>query len=541
MDAINLDINLCYNKGYTWTNYKEVYFIGYAWLNNQKISTAKELFNTISQVHNFLISNIKQLLTDINGAFSLIVYIQQEQLIYCDKTRFFPLFYHSSNNNTLCISDDINYIRNKYRINTIDFEAQLHFLAIGFTPASKTLFKNINQVRPGEAVFLKNNTIEKTQANRWAIAKQEFVKEPFKELKRQASLKINKAFEIHFELIKNMPVLLPLSGGFDSRLIAAKLKEHGFKDVLCFTFGRKTKEVEISRKVAQKLGYPWHYVEYNEQLLKNFNAPPYFPEFTEYAARGTSMFYLQEYPAVKYLYEHRIIDDSMIVIPGHTGDFCGGSNLVKSYPVNFKMNQLTNILFQKRFIHSKLNRDEKRIVKKQIGNYFAEKLFDGAIPYSLIEEWDHLERLPKYIFNAAHVFDYFNLKSIFPYWDKDLVKFFRTVPYEFRKYQLLNHQVLKETYFAKFNIDFSNDIQPSSRDISISVIKKKIRPYLPKYFKNKLLIKNDWVEYGSMTEILKKDIKPSELRENGNSYQNRILTWYIKKIMPGLEQTNPSS
>ena len=59
-------------------------------------------------------------------------------------------------------------------------------------------------------------------------------------------------------------LVLPLSGGLDSRLLAAWLTLHGALDrTVAFTYGRPgSREVEVSRSVAEAVGLEWHAVEY---------------------------------------------------------------------------------------------------------------------------------------------------------------------------------------------------------------------------------------------------------------------------------------
>jgi asparagine synthase (glutamine-hydrolysing) len=62
--------------------------------------------------------------------------------------------------------------------------------------------------------------------------------------------------------------VVPLSGGLDSRIIVAMLKRLGVEDVICFTYGKKgNREAEISRQVAEALGYRWYFVEYTKEKL----------------------------------------------------------------------------------------------------------------------------------------------------------------------------------------------------------------------------------------------------------------------------------
>ena len=53
-------------------------------------------------------------------------------------------------------------------------------------------------------------------------------------------------------------IIVPLSGGYDSRLVASLLKQANYQNILCFTYGKKSSpEVIISKKVANKIFFYW--------------------------------------------------------------------------------------------------------------------------------------------------------------------------------------------------------------------------------------------------------------------------------------------
>jgi asparagine synthase (glutamine-hydrolysing) len=70
-------------------------------------------------------------------------------------------------------------------------------------------------------------------------------------------------------------------------------------------------------------------VEYNREKIHNYLSDKTFAEYYPYASRATSMFFMQEYFAVKHLKENKLIPDDSVFIPGHSGDFLGGSQLNK--------------------------------------------------------------------------------------------------------------------------------------------------------------------------------------------------------------------
>lgn len=527
MKSIKAKINLTYNKGFQWDRFEHTFFIGYAWQNEKSIVSAKDLYGHLSKFSKT--ADLLENVASLNGVFSFVFQTNGQLFLYSDKSRFFPIFYNIDKEE-VNISDDFYRLKNE--IGYFEFEptAKAHFLAIGFTPGNKTLIKGIKQVKPAEMLSINTKDTQSHSLYKHAITSNDILQTPYSKLKERAKSSIDTAFDRFFKLIGNSPVLLPLSGGFDSRLIGAMLKDYGFKDVTCFTFGRPTKEVEISRKVAKELDFDWHFIEYTNKLTSSYKSNNSFQEYVKYASRGNSMFYLQEYPAMQELKRKGLLEKGSYVIPGHAGDVNGGSMITKTYPLNINRKKLVSYLIKKRFIHSKLNRVEQNLIRYELDSCFAKNQDIDYIPYSLLEEWEYLERLPKYIFNSSHVFDFFELRPIFPFWDKDLVEFFKLLPFEYRQYQKLNHELLREAYFAKHNIDFNDDIQPSGKELILSNLKQLLRPYLPDFIKIKLLVKNDWVEYGQMTELLKNDITTPLKRENGSSYLNPILEWYLYQL-----------
>lgn len=60
------------------------------------------------------------------------------------------------------------------------------------------------------------------------------------------------------------PIVIPLSGGWDSRTIALALKKVGYEPLIAFSYGKpKNAEAEVSRDVASQLGIPWLFAEYS--------------------------------------------------------------------------------------------------------------------------------------------------------------------------------------------------------------------------------------------------------------------------------------
>ena len=66
-------------------------------------------------------------------------------------------------------------------------------------------------------------------------------------------------------------IVVPLSAGYDSRLIISALHHLNAKNII-YSYGKKNNfESKIARQIANKLNYKWYFVELsNKKQRKNF-------------------------------------------------------------------------------------------------------------------------------------------------------------------------------------------------------------------------------------------------------------------------------
>ena len=128
------------NKGFKWYSNKTLFIKGCFFdFENNYYEKEKliHFFKNITNEEEF-IKRIKE----INGIFTILIKLNNKILIASDTTRIFPLFY-TFKNNELNISDDIEYLKEKFNIQEIDENSSDEFLASGYTLGNKTLLKNI--------------------------------------------------------------------------------------------------------------------------------------------------------------------------------------------------------------------------------------------------------------------------------------------------------------------------------------------------------------------------------------------------------------
>ena len=522
-----MNITLKHNKGFQWFKNDSLFFKGYFYVD--AVFYEKEnAFNYLSTISNRY--NFQEILKKINGVFTILIIDDHSLYVASDITRSFPIFY-TFQNNKIFLSDDIFHLKETFKIDDFDALSEIEFKACNHTHGKKTLLKNVFQVQASEYLIIQNNTIiENDFFYTYAIKKES--SDAYQTLKRKAIDAFENTFKRLIDSLNNRTVVVPLSGGFDSRLIAVMLKKHNYKNVLCYTYGRKDSfEIENSKKTAEQLNFKWIFIEYDTQLIDGYLKTTEFKEYAHFAGKLSSMPNLQEYFAVKYLKEKDLIPQDSIFIPGYAGDLLGGSQFLKVIPENLKHTEIADLIIKQKFNNYPLSASDKKNLKSEVEKKLVhfDKNYVEKIPSSVFEDYDLKEKIAKYIFNSANFYTYFGFEHRFPFWDKELLDFFKKVTVKNKLMKTFFDDVLINIYFVPNNIYFESELQPSEKIIHTQKIKEKIKPILPTFIKQKFLLKNDWNNYKPITEKMLDSISDNELTvyQLSKNYNEIITQWYI--------------
>ena len=282
-----MNITLKINKGFKWYKTATFFFKGYFYVDDL-FYEKEDAINYVSKIKNS--HQFKELLSELNGVFTLVFKDKNKICLAPDLTRSFPIFY-TLQNNQLYFSDDIFYLKNLFKIDDYDGLSEIEFKASNYTHGKKTLLKNVFQIQPSEYLIVENNKIvESSFFYSYAIPKESA--DSYDELKNKAVIAFENSFKRFITSLNNRTAVIPLSGGYDSRLIAVMLKKHQYKNVICFTYGNKNSfEIENSKKAAKALGFKWFFVEYNSKLIEGYIHTDEFKEYAHFAGKLSSMPY----------------------------------------------------------------------------------------------------------------------------------------------------------------------------------------------------------------------------------------------------------
>jgi len=526
-------IHLIFNYHYHWFQRNDLIFKGFFFDRDSRHfheDSALDFLQPFSTMQEF----IKQF-QNIDGPFTLIRKIPEGILIGNGGMSLFPVFYTWEEGRWL-VSDSSDHLLQLKKVKQCNTPAFDEFLGAGFVLGRETLLKDVFKIKAGELLLLKPDGSLKSDVYQYWLTK-DFKDDDLTDLKVQLVYKLKNVIKRLITSLNNRTAVVPLSGGYDSRLIVSLLKNANYQKVICFTYGRPNTESELSRRVAEKLGYTWIFVDYRKIDPFSYLNDPIFQEYIRYTGNNYTMPYLQEYFAVKYLKENNLIPDNSVFLPGHGGDFLAGGHLKKAEGGKNNFEKLPKLILKKYYSFLPLQKSACTQIKNRLKTWF-----DGYHPpesathfkYSVhVEDWYVKERGSKFIFQSVHAFVYFGYAFRLPLWHKDFRNLFRQIPFEFRKRKWLYDELLEDEFFKPLGIYFGKEeLKELKENILIKLAAKILKPWAPSWAIAFKLKKADWVCYDRFTSQMDRQMK----REGQSplriiySYNARICNWYLFQV-----------
>lgn len=422
----NIKIKLNYNNAFKWINEDNIYVIGYAYHKNKLLNEA-EFLNLVKETKTE--KDIIKLVKQLNGAFSIIKVLVDKIVLATNNVRSFPILYQK-NGKEILISDNINNFSN-LKINENNVQ---ELLSLRVCSNNKTIYENIYQVPPSTVTVITENNIENTQYFYYKI--NELNKKIEKEIFEEMYNLYDEAVKRLIKYANGKKIVIPLSGGYDSRLIAYHLRKNNYNNVVCYTYGRKNNpEYNTAKKVAEFLNFELHFIEYKtKDMRKKYYNKKEYSKMADYFGRGISTPVIQEWIAIDKLISSKIIDKNCIVAPGFLGDFLAGGEVKEEFLLDKNSsttNQIKDYILKKSYAYSKFNKNQEKLFEQEISKTLEIDLNNKKISKNkaveLLENFDLKEREAKYISNAVRVYDYYFLKWYLVYIDINLMNYFENI------------------------------------------------------------------------------------------------------------------
>jgi asparagine synthase (glutamine-hydrolysing) len=401
----------------------------------------------------------------------------------------------------------------------------------GYTLGRKTIYKDIKRFSSGECSLWIDDVLHRDYY---------YIYLPFETVKSETQLKQDflnvslQALRRTISSVRGRQIVVPLSAGYDSRLIVSGLRELGYENVVCFSYGRKGNyEVRTSKEVARKLDYKWVHVPIKLRSKRSFFLSKVYRDYVDRFESYSSVPNVQEVYEIYKLSLLNIIDKDAVIINGNTGDFISGGHIpldASKFKKKFSSDEFNwssflnkhysiwrslRSSFNDKIIISELNKITKSICKSET----------EVSNYAVMECMEFIGRQSRFVMNQQRSYDFINHDWRLPLWDSEFLNFWESVPLEYKKGQKLYKESLLEANWGGVWVDIPVNnklIRPFSLMILRLIFKILISPFGKKVWHN--LEKNIFVywmhpSYARSVESYKNVLFDIRGQRNTNSWQ----------------------
>ncbi len=404
-------------------------------------------FNKWQEIYSLLqerdFDNISNLINSENGCYAFIVKSDEFIFASVDHICSTPIYYNSNS-----ISNSAYLLQKNEKLHGVNNASVREFCMTGYCTGRQTLYDGLFKLQAGESIFLSQES--GVNPNPEIIRNYLYLPKiaNFPDVNRAISGLGNILDDIFKDIVHRLEgrtVLLPLSGGLDSRLVLAKLLEHSHDNIISFSYGCKGNgEMVIAKSIADKLGVKWLDISSEDPRgLHKSNIRREFEDFVDGLSIVPS--YL-DFEALYMLRQRYDIPEDSVIINGQTGDFIAGAHIPKSLLHNGA--SLADAIDEIAKIHYRQRLDmsaDKSVIKENIEDNICN--YNDYPPPALFEFWEWQERQAKAVMVGQRGYDFFGYDWFLPLWDKRLVDFFATVPYELKAERKLMREYLNKYDF----------------------------------------------------------------------------------------------
>ena len=395
--------------------------------------------------------NIKKKISLIDGNFSIFVQTINYSFACVDRISSYPLLF-SLRKNKIYLADNGKIIEEHLKIKNSDVNPSIStsFAMSGYTIDKSTLYKSVLAFLPGEYLWIENNKYFFKKYYEW----QPWKVYDYKYNSKKNLLKLNeKIIKKLIKSVDNRQIVVPLSGGWDSRFIVSGLKHFGYKNVICVSYGKSDNtDMLIAKKVASKLGYKWIKIPYNTDFIRKLYYSNNYKKYEDYCDNLNSIHFISEYFMIYELKKRNLIQMDAIFVNGQSGDFISGNHIPKS--INHETTSKKTVIdeyiekhnkYWSTLVNKKYKDSVKNLLKKQINSILEKKRFKKINYYGLYETLEFYNRQVKYVINGTRNYEFFGYEWRMPLWDFEYLKYWEKISYENKCSQKLYRDIIYES------------------------------------------------------------------------------------------------
>jgi len=402
---------------------------------------------------------VRETATAVTGFFAAVVAGADGTSLVCDRARSVPLYFSPT-----AISDVGTELAPAVPT-AYDPLAASEFALTRYVTNGDTLHPDVRAVGAGEVVTVPDEPSQPIQRQRHSryrpTAKQDGITD---EPETQALLdRLGEVADDVFDRVARVadgrPVVVPLSGGWDSRLVATELVERGV-EVVAFTFGAAGHaDVEVSRDVADALDIEWHWVEYTTERWHDWYHSDARQAYHDYAFGFDSLPFLAEWPAVAELLQDGRLPENALVCPGHTvatpservpGAWLTTDSLTGEDVIEYVLDSHYNCW---EWDSSEFREQFAGRIADAAGLDRSTENLTGGEAAAAYEQWEWATRMATFTNADCRLYEWFGFDWWLPLWDPEYVDFWASVPLAHRHGKELQRAYARKRFAAVAGVD----------------------------------------------------------------------------------------
>ncbi|MFO8030859.1 MAG: asparagine synthetase B family protein [Cyclonatronaceae bacterium] len=383
-----------------------------------------------------------RLCSELTGRFGWMRIQPGKIWLAADHLRSQPIFY-AMDRQRIWISDIPDRILQVSTDTEIDPSLAAEYLVLGYVTGPDTLFRGLHQVEPGTIVEIAEDT-EGEPPRRSVRRYWDFIHTyrdaPREHFTRHLDDVVLQTVQRAIRYADGRPIVLPLSGGYDSRLLAMTLARLEYSDVHCYSYGQKgNAEMEVGRHIASDLGFRWTGIHYTaSKWRKRFHSADR-KAYYRLAGREAGVPNIQELVAIAELKEQGLVPDNGVIMSGHFGGaLVGGRGIYDSHTYRDRPQTDAETILRHVY-HYHHNLWDWSGWRNRLEPFFRQRILDGLPELarfpdspSACESWNIRQRQARFIVPIRHLYTYYGYDAWMPYCDQDYIRFWMTVPLAFR-------------------------------------------------------------------------------------------------------------
>jgi asparagine synthase (glutamine-hydrolysing) len=391
-----------------------------------------------------------------NGFFAVVQRRGGEVFASVDRARSIPLFYAVAGGQAY-LSDDARWVCGRMGAREGGEPAATEYLLSTFVTGRDTLVPGLHQLTGADVLRLAPGPagMQAELRRYWEYADAPDPSVRRDELNDRFEGVLTRSFQRLIQVADGRPIVVPLSGGNDSRLLLTMLKRLKYPSLTAFTYGRPdNREAVVSKQVAELLGVPWHFISYDNRSWRKWFRSPERRAYYDMADGLSSLPLLLDWPAVGELKRRGIAPEGSVFVPGLSADLHAGSRS-KRFPQLYRpglppREQVVQVLLRSSFAlwdwsgrEAELHPVLAERVAAGLGDY--SRFSDGG---QALEAWETRERQSKYTVNSVRAYEFWGYDWWVPFWDAEFLDFWPDVPVDLRMSRKL-YRPFVERMFAE--------------------------------------------------------------------------------------------